>query len=411
MMFGTRRAALFGGGVPRYLLYDDFRDALAAGSVNGTYSTSPLPTGGGVLRTVTDANTKLSIASNAATFATGGSATGNPGLWYEQFTRQAGLMLFGRIVTGGGSASNQAMFGWDATQAGDINDCIGFDASLSMRVQMGGAAKAIGVWAISTTYNLCIILRGTGAHYFIKGGAFTNWTLLWTSGSGTGNQFPSFVAFSTTAVFTAPSIRLPAFLYIPPALVYDTFTRSNGALGNTETADPDSRPLTAKAWTANQGTWAVATNKAAASALDGGSVAIATYDAGAANVIHTAKLTRSAANVGVVVRYVDSSNYVIGYHDGTNAKLDKVVAGVTTNVASAAATYGAGNELRIICDGTSFQLFYNNVKIGSTGTISDAALQSPTLHGLFTTDTGNSIDDVTTRARGSANEYGALDAF
>ena len=99
-------------------------------------------------------------------------------------------------------------------------------------------------------------------------------------------------------------------------------------------------------WTQQVGAWTVATGKANASALSGGK-ALATVPATLTpDLLIAAALTRSAGVVGLVVRYTDTSNYVVAYHDGTNAKLDQVVAGVTTNKISAAATYSASAILR-----------------------------------------------------------------
>jgi hypothetical protein len=83
-----------------------------------------------------------------------------------------------------------------------------------------------------------------------------------------------------------------------------------------------------------------------------------------------------------------------------------------TSVISAAATYSANATLRVIKDGTSYSLYYNNAKVGSTATISDAALISNTKHGLFSTYSGNTLDNFTVYARGTGGEYdGVLNKY
>ena len=72
-----------------FLLNDDFSKSpdIAAGSINGTYSTD-----GKSLRTVVDTESKLSIANGAAVFA-GGKASpawGDPLLSYPQLIRSPG---------------------------------------------------------------------------------------------------------------------------------------------------------------------------------------------------------------------------------------------------------------------------------------------------------------------------------
>src|SRR3990167_5136885 len=64
-----------------YLLRDIFNDNRSAGAVNGTLINPGT-------RTVTDTNSKLSIAGGVLDFATGGAGTGNPGLWYDAQTRR-----------------------------------------------------------------------------------------------------------------------------------------------------------------------------------------------------------------------------------------------------------------------------------------------------------------------------------
>jgi len=100
------------------------------------------------------------------------------------------------------------------------------------------------------------------------------------------------------------------------------------------------------------------------------------------------------------------ANFVITYHDGTNCKLEKCVAGTYTTVITAAATYSAGAELRVIKDGTAYRLYYNNALVG-TGTIADAGIISNTLHELFSTYSANSLDNLTIFARGNEGQYDA----
>ena len=96
---------------------------------------------------------------------------------------------------------------------------------------------------------------------------------------------------------------------------------------------------------------------------------------------------------------------VIAYHDGTSCKLDKLVNGVWTNVISAVATFSANAEIRVIRDGTSFRLYYNNAQVGATSTVADVG--DYTLHGLFNTHT-TPMDNFTVYARGSNGEYNAV---
>lgn len=72
--------------------------------------------------------------------------------------------------------------------------------------------------ADGTIYKLVIIQRATGAYYLIKGGAFTNWTLLF---SGIASTTTPLYAASTgySAVFSTGAYRLPTFLWLPTPLL------------------------------------------------------------------------------------------------------------------------------------------------------------------------------------------------
>lgn len=80
-----------------------------------------------------------------------------------------------------------------------------------------------------------------------------------------------------------------------------------------------------------------------------------------------------------------------------------------TTLTTAASAYSAGANLVAMCDGTEFRLWYNNTHIG-TGT--DPALPAGTRAGLYTTDTGNGVDNFNAWARGTEGQYSAaLDRF
>jgi hypothetical protein len=99
---------------------------------------------------------------------------------------------------------------------------------------------------------------------------------------------------------------------------------------------------------------------------------------------------------GVVVNLdsaVAPANFVIGFHNGVSAKLVKCVAGIYTELITAVAAYGAGRVVQVRKSGTTYQLYYNGVQIGADQTINDAGIINNTIHGLFSTYAGNSLDD------------------
>lgn len=110
---------------------------------------------------------------------------------------------------------------------------------------------------------------------------------------------------------------------------------------------------------------------------------------------------------GLALNWDSSSNPqngVIAYHDGSNCKLEKCVAGTWTTVVSAAATYSANARIVVSKIGTAYRLYYNNALVGS-GTISDSGVVNNTKHGLFSTDSSNTLDNYAIYASGTGGEY------
>ena len=390
-------------GIFAYLINDTFTTDRAAGAVNGT-----LAEPGPGRRTVTDTNGKLTLASGAAAFATGGVGNGDPGLWYAAQSRSAGLLCVGEFSHSAGGVE----IGWDSTPVGGPTDSVRINGtSLQVRA-VSGTALVVGAVTTATAYRIAVVIRATGAFYFIKGGAFTNWTLLYVGATGTYSPIPSVVATGNTSVATVNYFRVPAARWLPVPLVSDGFGSafvSSDGLGHAEgIAGGIGAGGSVVAWSQLVGTWASSGGVVAASALVGG-VALAGVDTDSADVVATVKVTRSGGTAGLFVRY-DADDFVRAVHTGTNVQLVKRISGVETTLIDAAATYVAGAELRVTCEGQKFRLYYNNALIGSEQTITDINTTS-TLHGLRTTNTGNTFDDFVVRARGTGGEYAALDAF
>jgi hypothetical protein len=122
---------------------------------------------------------------------------------------------------------------------------------------------------------------------------------------------------------------------------------------------------------------------------------------GAADIAIQAAATITGGTQAGVVLNLDSAatpaNFVLGYYHRGDGKvyLDKYVGGTRTNLIATTAAYVAGATVRVVKNGTTYQLFYNNVQIGTDQTISDAGIISNTIHGLFSTYSGNTLDTVT----------------
>jgi len=394
--FSTRRVLLGGGQVIRYLLRDEFSDTRAAGAVDGT-AAAPGPG----TRAVTDSlGNGLAVTGGAATMTTYVVAATDPSLSYvETFARTSGRVLLGQV-----SYTSDRIFGW-----GYVTERINFANSDVVSVATSGN-PAVGLMLINTIYDLAIVLRPAGIYVFFKGGTYTTWTLAWFDTHNVDDPVAfRFCTFQTPvgATWRNHSNRIPIALWLPTPVAYDTFTRGDGALGNSETSGPESQAVFPRAWLNRVGTTEIDTNKASASALVGG-IAIATVDTGTASVVMEGTCTRAGNEVGLVLRYADADNYIRAVHDGTNCQLIKRVAAAETTVITAAVAIGAG-VMRVQANGTAFRLFLNDVAVGAVQAIADAALQTGTEHGVFSTNTGNTQDGFLVFPSGAAGEYAALD--
>lgn len=319
-----------------YVLYDAFLDTLAAGSVNGSLATPPAGisnVGGDPARVVTDTNSKLSLAGGVASFATGGVGSGDPGLWYPSQARVLGRVLIAKIVSNSGAQQGLG-FGWDADQTGTITDFLRFTSNGVLRV-LTPSAITVGSFVDATTYDLAVVQRSSGYYWFIKGGAFSTYTLLWQSTVTNSSVYPAVVATGTASIGTADNVRISVALYIPAPLAYDTFTRADGSLGVSEILGPDAQAVSALAWTAP--TYTISTNKAintptlgAEAIVNGGFGADTDWNKGAGWAIAAGVATATASDAdltAVVAPLVVGTWYsvtytVSGFAAGTvNAKL------------------------------------------------------------------------------------------
>jgi len=381
-----------------YLFDDEFTTAFLAGNVNGT-AAEPGP--GGV-RNVTDTENKLSISGGAAVYAAGKSVASNtdPICRYAQtVARSVGLGLVG-AVSATTYGALRAGFGG---ASGSLSPAFEFPA----RAFSGGAAQPNFMSLVNgTTYRFAVVCRASGEWYFVKGGIYSNWTLVWISVADTTT--PLYIGHSVNNGSNVNFDYLRIFSgFAPTPLANDGF---GGAFGITDGQFGEITGLgsggAGLTWTQQLGTWANGSGKTAASALSGG-VAQATVATSTADVLAEIKVTRAAGVGGLTLRWIDANNHIRAYHDGTNAKLDQVVAGVVTNKITGVATYSAGAVLRVDLSGTNGRLYYGNTFIGTTGTLNAGLTGTP--HGLYTTDTSNGFDDFLAMAKGTSGEYSALD--
>lgn len=386
------------GGID-YLRDDEFYDTRVAGTINGT----PAAPGPGT-RFLVDTIGTVSIANGIVTGT--GNAAGDPKLVIDlpSGSHVAGRLMIVECTLAVAASIFDVGFDSDVTGIAYLGVRLGATGALAV-IQNSTSGPNVGVSVAVTSYKVAVVLRsiGAGCHILIKGGAFTNWTLLWVE-----NRVGNLVSYAgidwRVNVATSSFIRVPAQLWLLLSSVSDSFNRGNGALGNTNGLAVEEIGGDGLPWTDNVGTWAILGNQAAASALTGG-VAIATVDSGETDGIVTGTLTRSAGTLGIVLRYVDANNFMRAEHDGTNCRVITRIAGVEATAITAVVAIGAG-VIRVISQDTSHSLYLNNVQVGATTVI--AGLTTGTRVGLHTTDTGNAFDTFYSFARGTGGEYDSV---
>jgi hypothetical protein len=387
-----------------YTLADEYTDTVAAGSVHGTTAT---PTG--QTRTATDADgNKLSIGSGVVNLLAMKTANTDPRLHYPSVARLAGRTLFYkvtlttgvyRIGLGGNNTGSPSQHSFVFTTGGNLQAMAGTVGPLVATVSAG------------VEYQIAITMRTAGCFYFIKGGAFTDWLLMWVDAAETSTPlYPGMGYGNVSGVAAVDSMRIPTGVISIAPIASDAFTRADGALGTTGGGGAAEAGGTGLTWTSRLGTWGVATNKAASSALDGGtSVSIATVPCGTANVVAEVIANRSAGTAGLCLRYTDANNYIKVVHNGTNLQVIEVVAGTPNTLVNAAATYDPTYRTVVLLNGTKLRAIYRRDMIGTEVT---TAVTTGNNHGIFTDDTGATFDNFVIWARGVEGQHAtALNSF
>lgn len=171
--------------------------------------------------------------------------------------------------------------------------------------------------------------------------------------------------------------------------VTDDFNRANGSLNGSTTSDG------AATWTVQVGTFNVASNQA--SSGSSGGLDHATLEAACADCeVSVTIRTNSANSRGVVLRWVDTSNYLLVDQSATALRLRKRVAGSTTTVASAVVTGAVGDRIRVVAVGN--QVTVHRTPNGGSESVAIAAqtindFTTATEHGLFSSFQGSNLLD------------------
>ena len=380
-----------------WLLRDEFISDLAAGSVNGT-AAEPGPG----TRTVTDTYTKLQISAGYLDFISSTAVNDDPQYQLvpaSSIVRAAGrLVLFDVVATSNNfwvMVGGERYWFFDALR---INSPSGVNLGANLTAIYGIMARAEG-------------------SFFVTKASGSQWVLRWiTYISTTTPLVPLIGQYSSTS--NVGFVRVPAALWLPTPVASDGFGSAFGTTDGLGHAEGIAGGLgsggNGKTWSNVGGTWSVSGGKAINTTPSGLSQQMSVAQMSTADVFASAALTRADGAVGLALSMDSSSNPANGvlvYLDGTNCKIDKIVGGSTSNVRTTAVTYSAGARLVVRKTGTEYRVYYNDALVGAANTISDAGIANNTLHGLFSTNASNTLDDFVCYATGTGGEYAELDKW
>lgn len=386
--------------------------------------------------TVVEVDGTLALVSNKCTFTAQSTPVwGDLGLYSQAITRTLGLGLLASVSN---DATKKGMaLAWHY-QTGVPNPSLTiyglvFDASgtaLAAR-DLYDSTIVIGAYAAATEYQFCLVLGGYdvngvpwrsgqaaadylyGASWYIEGGAYAMWTLLWRNAAANTSplyaMLTTYNAAGTIDAFRVPDTSLSAVLQ-PTCL--STFTADNGVSLDAIT------PEVGGAWTEQAGNWDIQSSKARC-ADTGNDHYNATVNAAAASVMADASVTMGTgtnAIGGLCVRLQDAANcwFVNAFRSG-QFRISELVAGGSTTRTSANLTIDGGQTcaIRAICYGTTIDAFLDGGNKISYGSASNFLTE--TKHGVMeyrstTTYSENQFDNFACFARTSAVYDAAFDA-
>lgn len=299
-----QKRLLFEGGGVTWVFRDDFITDRAAGAVNNT----PAEPGIGT-RLAVDAANVLTISGHRLRIAPGNAETRE----YVQLNRAAGRVA---IIKGQYTVAPQRV-GWGSLQSSDSQKHGSFflnGTSTGVYYGTGALIQSLCDTVTGVDYQFAVLLQSAGSYWFIKGGTFTQWTLIFVDFAGVAT--PLFVGVNSHLIAAAGNYE---YVYVRD-LPYPFNTPFGLALHNV------AAPSGAYVGLADQ---------------------IIDVDITAPGVL--------ANEGGFRYRVQDANNYWRAYFSNSGQlRINSISGGVATNRLSAAGIIAGGQtrKLRIIVSGT-----------------------------------------------------------
>lgn len=270
-----------------------------------------------------DSGNRASVSGGRMDFTAGGGA--NDPRVYSSTThaRAAGRTALGTIQSG-----NYWALGWASATTG-VRNAMRAGASAFTVTHNASAVANVYPCTGGVTYSIAVVLRSTGQWFFVKGGEFTNWTLIFVSNvDATVNEY----AMLTTEATSVSASFLDNFRVVDMGTPF-----SDEAFATNKTASPGvGATSTAEANAIVEMTWTAVTGQ----------------------------------DWNLYVRRVDDSNAIIirSSQGGSTIKVIKIEAAAETELNSVAQTFSNGVAYRVCVylDGSNIKTSVDNTMKNST---------------------------------------------
>jgi len=416
-LYGTRRLFARATAPPlTYLLRATF-DADDVGYANGQVLDTEPEMGANFTGqlTVVEVDGTLAIVSNECAF----TAQGTPdwadlGFYSESITKVLGYGLLAQFSVG---ATNKftSLVAWKEAQSVDITVVNRYALLLRdtavFAASYGAASMALyDTYAAATEYQVAILLGGYdvngvqwysgavgvydyGAAWYVKGGAYTTWTLIWRTEvintAALYSVMSNYNAAGTLDDFRVPDMALTGAM--APTNV-DSFTDANG------TSLDAHAPNLGGTWTEHTNQAEIQGNRAQNVTAGAGNNVLATVDSGESDALVEAVLRTTATGfMGMVVRYTDTTHFWgITLSPSLNFMyINEINGGAPVVRASIAVVLNANTDylVRIIMNAQRISAFVPNIALAACTYAAAAMNENATRHGLWLDDTTSGPGD------------------
>lgn len=359
--------------------------------------------------TVVDIGTgTVKVVSNKLEIV-GGTAWGDAGVNSQSITRASGKMFISTMTP----HMDGLAVGWfdvqNASSAASWMNVLFFSGDNTLIPYENHLEKPVVGAYTNTEYQITVVLLATGAHYFIKGGTYTDWTLLWVGDAGNTATLYASIASRRTFQSIHDNLLVPNYDFsaVLQHTALDTGTGTNGddLATHAMDVDPDGND-----WTEQVGNLEIQSNKIVTT----GGAGIADFDSLIADFVYRVQVTTPGAGTtpgGLVIRAADYTGASEDYWYikitpgtvGNDFEIIEFAAGTETSRATANVDFATSTAyaITVIADDEDITAFVDG---GDEITYASAASgKTVTRHGIQDEGTANiQFDNISVWPRTSS---------